>query len=47
MKNYIHAEKGSVRTHQEATYANARKEKSLMVQVMDANLRILQTIEWL
>lgn len=47
MKICIRAEKGYATTHQEATYANARQEKDLMVQILDANLCILQLKYWL
>ena len=47
MKICIRAEKGTATTHWEATYANARQEKDLMVQSLDANLCILQLKNWL
>ena len=47
MKICIRAEKGTATTHWEATYANARQEKDLTVQSLDANLCILQLKNWL
>jgi hypothetical protein len=47
MKICIHAEKGSARTHREATYANAREEKDLTVHILDVDLCIPQLTNWL
>ena len=46
MEICIRAETGSVTTHLEATYANAREEPDLMVQTLDADLSILQLTKW-
>jgi hypothetical protein len=46
MEICIHAEKGSVTTHWEATYANVREEPDLMVQTMDAGLYLFQLTKW-
>jgi hypothetical protein len=46
MEICIHAEKGSATTHGEATYANAREEPDLMVQIRDVDLYILQLTKW-
>jgi hypothetical protein len=47
MKLCIRAEKGSARTHREATYANAREEKDLIIQILNADLCILRLTNWL
>ena len=47
MKIYIRAEKGSATTHQEAIYVNAREEKDLTVQILDADLCHPQLTNWL
>ena len=46
MEICIRAEKGSVTTHWEATYANAREEPDLMVQTLDVGPCILQLPNW-
>jgi hypothetical protein len=46
MEICIHAEKGSVTTRWEATYANVREEPDLMVQTMDAGLYLFQLTKW-